>query len=146
MFKNPNAKSKLKVFIDNAAYPKWPKSSLGPRITGNANPAGAHHHKRTDLNRFSVFIQYLVELFDLNLEGGTGKPEEWDACMGEALLKDQFAEIAVYHNRNPLLVPRHGQHILIGKPRGIIARDGSNVISMRALITGSATLSLFDQS
>ena len=51
-------------------------STLCPSMTGNANPARTHHHKRTGLNRFSVLIQYLVELFDLNWEGGTGKPKE----------------------------------------------------------------------
>jgi hypothetical protein len=29
MLKNPGTESKLKVFSDNASYPKWPKSSLG---------------------------------------------------------------------------------------------------------------------
>ena len=31
MLKNPGTGSELKVFIDNASYPKWPKSSLGRR-------------------------------------------------------------------------------------------------------------------
>ena len=38
--------------------------------------------------------------------------------MGEALLKDQLAEIAVCNHQNPLLVPGDGKYILIGKPVG----------------------------
>ena len=90
--------------------------SLRVRTASNTNPAGTDHHKCTGLKRLSVFIQRPVELFDFGLQGGAWKPKEDDASVGKALLEDQFAEIAVGNDENPLLVPGDGQHILIGKP------------------------------
>jgi hypothetical protein len=47
MLKNPGTGSELKVFIDNASYPKWPKSSLGIAVLNwtarNVGPSTARN-------------------------------------------------------------------------------------------------------
>ena len=88
-----------------------------------------------------MFIQRPVELFDFGLQGSAWKPKEDDAGVGEALLEDQLAEIAVCNDENPLLVPGDGKHILIGKPVGVVAGDGANVMSKRLQVRDQSEVS-----
>ena len=124
-----NGKCKYGLLTLYKKSPGHGESTLGARTAGNTNPAGTYHYKRTGLKRLSVFIQHSVELFDFGLQGGAWKAKEDEPSVGEALLKDQLAEIAVCNHQNPLLVPGDGKYILIGKPVGVMAGDGGNVMA-----------------
>jgi hypothetical protein len=63
----------------------------------------------------SVFLQRLIQMFDLRLQLGSGKPEKQDAGVGKALVEDQLAEIAVGNDQNSLLLPGDRQEVLIRK-------------------------------
>jgi hypothetical protein len=111
------------------------------RTASNANPAGTDHHKRTTPKRLSVFIQRPVELFDFGWQGSTWQPKEDDAGVGEALLENQLAEIAVGNDENALLVSGDGKHIFIGKPMGVVAGDGTHVMSKRLQVRDESEVS-----
>ena len=115
------------------ALERWP--------AGNANPAGSDDEERAALKRISVIIEYLIELVDLGLQGSAGKPEEDDAGVGEALLKDELAEIAVGNNQNPLLLPGNCQDILIGKTVWVVTGDSLNVMSERLQMGNQSEIS-----
>ena len=110
------------------------------RTAGNANPAGTDYDKRTGLKRLSVFNQRLVELFGFGWQRSAWQSKENDAGVGEAMLKDELAEIAVC-NKNPLLVSGDGKHIRIGKPMGVVAGDGGNVMAKRLQVRDESEVS-----
>ena len=93
------------------------------------------------LKRLSVFIEHSIELLDLGVQGSAGKPEEDDAGVGEALLKDQFAEIPVGNDQHPLLLPGDGQDILIGKTVWVVTGDGLHVMSERLQVGNQSEVS-----
>jgi len=74
-------------------------------------------------------MEHPIELLDLGLQGSAGKPEEDDAGVDEALLKDEFAEIAVGNDQHPLLLPGNCQDILIRKTVWVVKGDSLNVMS-----------------
>ena len=116
-------------------------STLDVRTASNANPAGTDPPPTPTLKRLSVFIQRPVELFDFGWQRSTWQPEEDDAGVGEALLKDQLAEIAVGNDQNPLLLPGDGQDILIGKTVWVVTGDGLNVMSERLQVGNQSEVS-----
>jgi hypothetical protein len=71
---------------------------------------------------------------NLGLKVGSWKSKEDDAGVGESLVENQFAKIAVGDHQNPLLLPGDGQDILIGKSRWIVARDGLSVMAKLAKV------------
>ena len=86
-------------------------------------------------------MEYSIELLDLGLQGNAGKPEEDDPSVGEALLKDEFAEIAVGNEENPLILPGDGQHILIGKTVWVVTGDSLSVMSERSQVGNQSEIS-----
>ena len=110
-------------------------------MTGYANPAGGDDKKRAALKRFSALMECPIELVNLGLQGSARKPEEDDAGVGEALLKDQLAEIAVGNDQNPLLLPGNCQDILIGKTVGVVTGDSLNVMSERLHVGNQSEVS-----
>ena len=102
---------------------------LGPWATRNANLAWSHHQEFPELKIVSVFTEHGIEVFDLGLKAGSRETEENDAGVSEFLLEDQFAEIAVGDDQDPLLFAGDCKDILIGKTMRIIARDCLNVVS-----------------
>ena len=82
-----------------------------------------------------------IELFNLGLQGSARKPEEDDAGVGEALLKDELAEIAVGNDQNPSLLPGDCQNILIGKTVWVVTGDGLNVMSERLQVGNQSEIS-----
>ena len=131
------AKHSSLAFCKQARHEK----QLRVRTASNTNPAGADHHKRTTLKRLSVFIQRPVKLFDFGLQGRTWKPKEDDPSVGEALLEDELAEVAVCNQQNALLVSCDGKHICIGKPVRVVAGDGGNVMSKRLQVRDESEVS-----
>ena len=105
------------------------KSALGTRTTGNANLAGGHHQKFTELEIVSVFLQHGIELVDLGLQWGSREPKENDAGVGESLLEDKLAKIAVSNDQDPSLSSCDVEDVLIRKTMRIMTRDDMNVMS-----------------
>ena len=103
-------------------------------MTSHANLARGHHQECTTFERFSVLLEDGIELVDLSLQVCSWEPKEDDAGMGESLLEDQLAEIAVGDHQHPSLLPGNGQDILIGKTRRIAVRDGRNVMATLAKV------------
>ena len=101
---------------------------------GHANLARGHYQELAALQRFSVFLQYSIEVFDLGLQLSAWESKKDDASVDKSLVEDQLAEIAVGHNQNPSLSPGDGQYILIGKPRRVVARDGFNFMAELAKV------------
>jgi hypothetical protein len=71
-----------------------------------------------------VFLQYGVEVFDLGLQGGSRQPEEQNASVAKPPVENQFSEIAVGNQQNPLLSPRDGEDVLISQTGRVVAGDG----------------------
>jgi hypothetical protein len=92
--------------------------------TGNANVARRYDHELTGRKGIGVFLQRLIQVLNLGLQLGLGKPEEQDADVGQSLVEDQLAEIAIGNDQNPLLLPGDRQDILIGKTGRVVSRDG----------------------
>ena len=82
-----------------------------------------------------------IEVFDFGVQGSAGKSKENDAGMGQFLVKDQLAEIPVSNDQYTRLLPGNGQDILISKTRGIIARDGHNIMAEIAKVRNKAKVS-----
>jgi hypothetical protein len=72
-------------------------------MTGHANLAGGHHQEFAALKRLSVFLQHGIELVNLRLKGCSWEPKVDDTGMGELLVENQLAEIAIGHHQNPSL-------------------------------------------
>jgi hypothetical protein len=70
-----------------------------------------------------------IEVFDLGLQAGSRETEENDAGVSESLLEDQFAEIAVGDDQDPLLFAGDFKDILVGETVREIPRDCLNVVS-----------------
>jgi hypothetical protein len=104
------------------------------RTTGNANLARGHHQELTTLDRFSVFLEYGIEVFDFSLKGYSWEPKEDDAGVDKALVEDQLAEIAVGDYQYPSLFPGDRQDVLIGKTRRVVLRDGLNIMAKLAKV------------
>ena len=83
----------------------------------------------------------IPELFDFGLQGSAWQPKEDDASVGEALLEDELAEVVVCNNENPLLVSGDGKHIFIGKPMGVVAGDGGNIMAKRLQVRDESEVS-----
>jgi hypothetical protein len=103
-------------------------------MTSYADLARGHHQELTTLQRFSVLLEYGIEVFDFRLQGCSGEPKEDDAGVGELLVEDQLAEIAVGNHQHPSLLPGDGQDIRIGKTGRIVVRDSLNVMSELAKV------------
>jgi hypothetical protein len=95
-------------------------------IPKNRHPNLARaHHQELAAGKFSgVFMECLVEVLDLGVQGGPRQPEEEDAGMGEALVENQLPEIAIGNDQDPLLLPGDRKHVLIGKAGREIAGNG----------------------
>jgi hypothetical protein len=76
-----------------------------------------------------VFAERGIEVFDLGLQAGSRQTEENDAAVSESLLEDQFAEVPVGDDQDPLLFAGDCKDILIGKTVRIVAGDCLNVVS-----------------
>lgn len=88
-----------------------------------------------------MFLDHRIAMIDLDLESGSRKPKEHDAGMGEALVEDQLAEIAVGNQQNPLLLAGDGKDILISQTMRVIARDGRNVVAELAKVGNQSKIS-----
>src|SRR5262249_14153554 len=113
---------------------------LGSRTTGNTHPAGGYHQKRTARKLAGVFRQHSIEALDLGLQTCSWKPKENNASRGELLVNEHPAEAPVSNDQNPRLLPSDGQHILIGKTRRILARDGRNIMAKGAKVGHKAKI------
>jgi hypothetical protein len=60
--------------------------------TSDTNLPGTHDHELASLEVNSVLLQRLIQMFDLRLQLGPGKPEKQDACMAKPLVKNQLAD------------------------------------------------------
>ncbi len=103
-------------------------------MTGHANLAGGYHDELAARKLLSVFIQYPIEVVDLGLKVCSWEAKEDDAGMGELLVEDELAEIAVGDHQNPALCLGDSQDVLIGKTMRIVARDDVNVMAKLAKI------------
>ena len=103
--------------------------------------AGAHHQEFAGGKLPGMFLEYRIEVVDLDLQVRSGKPEEHDAGVGEALVEDQLAEIAVGNQQNPLLLPGDRQDILISQAMRVIARDGRNIVAETAKVGNQSKVS-----
>jgi hypothetical protein len=74
--------------------------------------ARAHHQELATGKLTGVFLQHGPEVFDLGLQGRTWQPEEEDAAVGDALVENQLAEVAVGNDQDPLLPPGGRKHVL----------------------------------
>jgi len=99
------------------------------RTTGNPNLAGAYDQEFAASKLVSVLLQHGIELFDLGLQRSAWEPKEDDAGMGEALVEDQLAEIAIGNDKDALLSASNSKNILIGKAMRVIAGDGRDVVA-----------------
>ena len=75
------------------------KSKLRASSTSNTNVPRRHNDKLAGRQAISL-LQRLIQMFDLRLQPGPGKPEKQDAGMGNAPVQDQLAEFAVRNNKN----------------------------------------------
>ena len=73
---------------------------LGPWASRKANLAWSHHQEFPELKIVSVFTEHGIEVFDLGFEIGSRKTEEYDACVSQFLLENEFAEVAVGNDQN----------------------------------------------
>jgi hypothetical protein len=94
------------------------ESALGARPTGHANLARGYHDELSARKLASVFRKHPMKMFDLGVQGGSWESKEDDAGVGESLVKDQLAEIAVGDHQNPALVSGDSKNIFIGKTGG----------------------------
>ena len=101
----------------------------GPRSTGNPNAPRRHNDKLAGRHLVRVYLQRLIQVLDLRLQLGPWKPEKQHAGMGKALIEDQFAEIAVRNDEDPLLLAGNCQHVLIRQAVRVVARYGGNVVA-----------------
>jgi hypothetical protein len=81
-----------------------------------------------------VSLQRGPEVFDLGLQGRSGKPKEDDAGVAEPLTKNQLAEIPVGDQQNSLPFPGKGKDILIGKTGRVIAGNARNIMTEAAKV------------
>ena len=98
-------------------------------MTCNPDPAGGHDQEFSPLKVLYVFRKHGIEVFNLRLQGSSGKPKENDAWVGKFLVKDQLAEIPVSDNQHAPLFPCDCQDIFIGKTVRILTRDSGNVMA-----------------
>ena len=108
----------MKIGLKSEVDPDDARAShcrLGTWATRNANLAWSHHQEFAELKIVSVFAEHGIEVFDLGLETGSRKTEENDAGVGQFLLEDQLAEIAVSNDQDSLLFPGYFKDILIGE-------------------------------
>jgi hypothetical protein len=103
--------------------------------------AGGHDYELATRKLVSVFLQHGIKVFGFGLEARSWKPKEDDAGVDEALMEDQFPEIAVGNEQNALLVPCDRKDILIGKTRRVLARDGRNVMAKFAKVGNQPEIS-----
>ena len=122
-----------------------PSRALSTRCICNAYLAGGHDQKLTTLKFLSVVSQRRRQLFDFGLQRSSGKSKENDASVGEPLVKDKLAEIAVSNEQNPLRSPGDCQDILIGKTRRIIAGDDVHVMAELAKVRNKSEVSALIQ-
>jgi hypothetical protein len=66
------------------------KSSGSWSLPTAISVTGAHDEEFTEGKLSGVFVEYLVEAFDLGLQGRTWHLKKEDAGMGEALVENQL--------------------------------------------------------
>jgi hypothetical protein len=57
--------------------------------------AERNDHKLPGRQLVTALLQRFIQMFDLGLQLGPGKPEKQDAGVGKALMEYQLAEIAI---------------------------------------------------
>jgi hypothetical protein len=57
--------------------------------------ARRHDHELTGRQLVFIFLQRLIQVFDLRLQLGARKPEQQDAGVGKTLVEHRLSEIAV---------------------------------------------------
>jgi hypothetical protein len=95
-------------------------ASLQTRSTGNPNVARRNNDELAG-QFVSVLLQRLIQVLDLGLQLGPGKPEEQNTGVGKALVEDQLAEIPIRNDEDPLLLPGNRQDVLIRKAVRVIS-------------------------
>jgi hypothetical protein len=74
-------------------------------------------------------LECLIQMIDLGQQLGPRKPEKQHASVGKSLVENQFTEIPVGNNEDPLLLPGDRKNILVGKTMGVVSGDGRNVVA-----------------
>jgi hypothetical protein len=100
-----------------------------------------HNDKLASRQLVSVFLQRFIQVLDLRLQLGPGKPEEQNAGVGKTLVENQLAEIAVGNDQNPLLLPGDRQHVLIRQAMRVISRNRRNVMAEASKVVDKAKVS-----
>jgi hypothetical protein len=113
---------------------------LGAMSTSNPNVARRHNDEFAGRQLVSVVQQRLIQMLDLRLQLGPGKPEKQHAGVGKALVENQLAEIAVRNNQNALLLPGDRQDVLIGKPRRVVTGDSGNIVGEASKVVDEAEI------
>jgi hypothetical protein len=113
---------------------------LSSRATGNPNVARRHNDELSGRQLVRLILERLIQVFDLGLQLGPGKPEKQHASVGKSLVEDQLAEIAVGNDEDALLLPGDRQHVLIGKTRRIVSRDGRDVVAEASKVVHKAEI------
>ena len=111
-----------------------------PRSACNPNVARRHNEEFSGRQLVSVILQCLIQMLDLGLQLGPGKPEKQDAGLRHSLIEDQLAEIAVGNDQDPLLSPGNRQDVLIRKAMRVIPGDGCNVVAEGSKVVDKAEL------
>src|SRR5689334_16622167 len=75
--------------------------TLGAGSPGNAYIARRHDNEFSGRQLVRALLQRLIEMLDLRLQLGPGKPEKQDAGVRKALVKNQLAEIAIGYDQDP---------------------------------------------
>jgi hypothetical protein len=90
---------------------------------------GAHDQELAGRERGGIILQHHLKVFDLGLQGSSGEPKENYAGVRQSLVENQFSEIPVRDQQDPLLLPRNGENIFIAETGRVVAGNGRNIMA-----------------
>ena len=111
------------------------------RTIGNPDLAGAHDQELAPHKLVSMLLQHGIEVFDLRLQRSAREAEEDDAGVGEALVEDQLAEVAIRNYQNTPLVASDREDILVSETMGMVLGNGGDVMAKLAKMHNETKIS-----
>ena len=117
---------------------EWRYEGLRAGMAGNPDLTRSDDQKLTAGELVSVIFEGGIEVIDLGLKIGTGKPEKQNARVRVTLVKDQLAKIPIGNDENASLLPGKREDVLIRKAMRVVAGDGRNVMTEKAQVGDEA--------
>src|SRR5689334_18299695 len=117
---------------------EWRYEGLRAGMAGNPDLTRSDDQKLTAGELVSVIFEGGIEVIDLGLKIGAGKPEKQNARVRVTLVKDQLAKIPIGNDENAPLLSGKREDVLICKAMGVVAGDCRNVMAEAAKIGNEA--------